>query len=47
MTEQQAAELIAALKALVAMYGPSSDYGHEAREAWRAAEDAIAEAEGR
>lgn len=39
--------LTAALKALVEMYGPSSDYGHEARMAWAAGEAAIAKAEGR
>lgn len=40
-------ELLAALKALVAMYGPSSDYSYEAAENWRRAERAIAKAESR
>jgi hypothetical protein len=39
--------LLAALRAVVAMYGPSSDYGHEAKAMWEQAEAAIAKAEGR
>jgi hypothetical protein len=39
-------ELLAALKTLVEMYGPSTDYDHVAQIAWADAEDAIAKAEG-
>lgn len=38
-------ELLVALKAIVAMYGPSTAYDFKAREAWAACERAIAKAE--
>lgn len=41
-----APDLLAALKRIVAMYGPSSDYSHEAKAAWKVCEAAIAKAEG-
>lgn len=41
------AELLAALRAVVAMYGPSSDYGSPALVVWQQAEAAITKAERR
>ena len=38
-------ELVAALKAIVEMYGPSSDYEHKAQAAWERCEAALAKAE--
>jgi hypothetical protein len=42
-----APELLAGLRTVVAMYGPSSDYGDPAQAVWKQAEAAIAKAEGR
>jgi len=44
---QQRDELLAALRAVVTMYGPSSDYGHEARAVWEQAEATITKAEAK
>lgn len=38
----QVATLTEALQAVVAMYGPSTDYGYEAAAVWRKAEAALA-----
>jgi hypothetical protein len=40
-------DLLAALKEVVDMYGPSTDYGYPAAAVWRKAETALANAEGR
>jgi hypothetical protein len=40
-----APDLLDALKAVVAMYGPSADYSHEARATWEQAERALTKAE--
>lgn len=44
-SEHQRHRLLEALKALVAMYGPSTDYADAAQIVWADAEDAIAQAE--
>jgi len=42
-----APDLYVALKAVLALYGPSSEYGYEARIVWQQAERAILKADGR
>jgi len=42
-----AEELYQALIAVLALYGPSSEYGYEARIVWQQAERAILKADGR
>lgn len=42
-----APELLEALKQILKMYGPSTEYCHEAQAAWETVERAIAKAEGR
>jgi hypothetical protein len=39
-------ELVESLRALVAMYGPSSDYDYKAKAAWLRAERVLAKASG-
>jgi hypothetical protein len=44
---QAAPDMLAALKMLLQAYGPSSGWSQGARDAWEAAEAAVARAEGR
>jgi hypothetical protein len=46
-TQNPTDELLAALRALVEIYGPSTDYSDVAQIAWADAEDAIARAEAK